>query len=55
VTLHFFNGVFLLHLAFKPAKSIFERLAFLQSNLCQLNDAPRLVLDELVIYCNLAA
>jgi hypothetical protein len=55
VTLHFFNGVFLQYLAFKPAKSVFERLAFLQSNFCQLNYTPKLVQDELVLYCNLAA
>jgi hypothetical protein len=55
VMLNFLNYVFLLHLAFEPAESIFERLGFLQSNFCQLYDTPRLVLDELVLYCNLAA
>jgi hypothetical protein len=52
VTLHFFNEVFLLYLGL-PAKSVFERLAFLQPN-CELNDTPRLILNELVLYCNLA-
>jgi hypothetical protein len=55
VMLHFFNGFFLQYLAFKPAKSVFERLAFLQSNFCQLTGTPKLVQDELVLYCNLAA
>jgi hypothetical protein len=35
VTLHFLDDVFLLNLAFKPAQSVFERFAFLQTNLCQ--------------------
>jgi len=36
VTLHFFNDVFGLHLALKPPQGILDRLAFLQSNFCQL-------------------
>jgi hypothetical protein len=44
-----------LHLALKPAKSIFQRFAFLQSYFCQLNYTPKLVLVELVLYCNLTA
>lgn len=55
VTLHFFDDVFLLHLPFKAAQSVFERLAFLQSHFCQRNYTPKLVLVELVFYCNLAA
>ena len=35
VTLHFLDDVLLLNLALKPAQSIFERLAFLNANLCQ--------------------
>jgi hypothetical protein len=38
--LNFLNYVFLLHLAFKPAKSIFEQLGSLQSNFRQLYDTP---------------
>ena len=55
VTLHFFNNVFLLYLPLKPTKSVLDRLAFLQSNFCQRNDTPKLVLIELVLYCNLGA
>jgi hypothetical protein len=55
VKFHFFNSVLLLHLAFKAAKSIFKRRAFLQTNLWKFNYTPRLVLNEPVIYCNLAA
>ena len=54
VTLNFLNYVCLLQPIFSP-KSVFERLGFLQSNFCQLYDTPRLVRNELVIYCNLAA
>lgn len=53
VTFYFLNDVLLLYFAFKTAKSVFERLAFLQSNLCQRNYTPKLVLVELVLYCNL--
>ena len=35
MTLYFLDDVFRLHFALKPAQSIFERLAFLHSNLCQ--------------------
>jgi hypothetical protein len=35
VTLHFLNDVFGLYLAFEAAQCIFERFAFLHSNLCQ--------------------
>jgi hypothetical protein len=35
MTFDFFNDVFLLDLALKPAQCIFERLAFLNANLCQ--------------------
>jgi hypothetical protein len=37
MTFYFFNNVFLLDLAFKPAQCIFKRLAFLNANLCQGN------------------
>jgi len=37
VTLDFLDDVLLLYLALKPAQRIFERLAFLYTNLCQLN------------------
>jgi hypothetical protein len=36
VTFHFLDDVFLLHLPFKTTQGVFERLAFLQSNFCQL-------------------
>jgi len=55
VTLHFFDNVFLLYLPLKAAQSVFERLAFLQSYFRQRNYTPKLVLVELVLYCNLAA
>jgi hypothetical protein len=35
MTFDFFNDVFLLDLALKPAQCIFKRLAFLNANLCQ--------------------
>ena len=35
MTLHFLDDVFRLDLALKAAQRIFERLAFLHSNLCQ--------------------
>lgn len=38
--LHFFNDVFLLHLILQSTKSVFQRLGFLESNLCQLNCTP---------------
>jgi hypothetical protein len=37
VTLDFLDDVLLLYLALKPAQRIFERFAFLNTNLCQLN------------------
>ena len=40
MTFHFFNDVFLLDLALKPAQCIFKRLAFLNANLCQRNTPP---------------
>ncbi len=40
MTFDFFNDVFLLNLAFKPAQCIFKRLAFLNANLCQRNTPP---------------
>jgi len=42
VTLDFLNNVFLLNLSLEPAKSIFERLAFLYANLCQRIPPPNL-------------
>ena len=55
VTFHFLDDVLLLHLTLEATQSVFERLAFLQSYFCQLNYTPKLVLVELVLYCNLAA
>jgi hypothetical protein len=40
VTLHFLNDVLRLHLALKTAQSIFKRLAFLHTNLCQEKYTP---------------
>ncbi len=37
MTLDFLDNVFLLYLPLKPAQRVFERFAFLQSNLCQKN------------------
>jgi hypothetical protein len=42
VTLDFLDDVLLLYLPLKPAKSIFERLAFLNTNLCQRIPPPNL-------------
>jgi len=42
VTLHFLDDVFLLNLPLEPAKSIFERLALLNANLCQRIPPPNL-------------
>jgi hypothetical protein len=36
VTLHFLDDVFRLHLALEPPQCVFNRLAFLQSNFCQI-------------------
>jgi hypothetical protein len=36
VTFHFFDNVLLLHLSFKSAKGVFNRLALLQFYFCQL-------------------
>lgn len=41
MTFDFFNDVFLLDLALKPAQCIFKRLAFLNANLCQKNYTSR--------------
>jgi len=40
MTFDFFNDVFLLDLALKPAQCIFKRLAFLNANLCQRTTPP---------------
>src|SRR6266545_998682 len=37
VTFHFFNDVFLLNFALEPTQSVFQRLALLQSNFCQVS------------------
>jgi hypothetical protein len=42
VTLDFFDDVFLLNLTLEPAQCIFERLAFLYTNLCQVYPPPNL-------------
>jgi hypothetical protein len=42
MTLNFLDDVFLLDLALKPAQCIFERLAFLYTNLCQKNPPPNM-------------
>lgn len=55
VTLHFFNDVLGLHFPLEATQRIFERLAFLQSDFCQRNYTPKLVLDEPVSYCKIAA
>ena len=55
VTFHFLNDVFLLNLTLEAAQSVFERFAFLQSDFCQRYYTPKLVLDELVSYCKIAA
>jgi hypothetical protein len=40
VALHFFNDVFLLHLALKTAQSVFEGFTLLQSNFRQTDTPP---------------
>jgi hypothetical protein len=42
VTLDFLDDVLLLYLPLEPAQRIFQRLAFLHSNLCQKNPPPNL-------------
>ena len=42
VTLDFLDDVLLLYLSLEPAQRIFQRLAFLHSNLCQKNPPPNL-------------
>jgi len=42
VTLDFLDDVFLLYLPLEPAQSIFERFAFLNTNLCQKIPPPNL-------------
>jgi hypothetical protein len=42
MTLYFLDDVFLLDLALEPAQCILERLAFLNTNLCQINPPPNL-------------
>src|SRR6266436_2287860 len=54
VTLDFLDYVFGLHFSLEATKSVFERLAFLQSDFCQRNYTPKLVLDEPVSYCKIA-
>jgi len=41
VTLDLLDDVFLLHLALEATQRIFERLALLKSNFCQLNYTPK--------------
>ena len=55
VTFHFLNYVLRLHLPLKATQGILERFAFLQSNFCQRNYTPKLVLVELVSYCKIPA
>ncbi len=42
MTFYFFDDVFLLYLALKPAQCVLKRLAFLNANLCQMYDTPKL-------------
>ena len=42
VTLHLFDDVLLLYLPLEPAQSIFQRLAFLNANLCQKIPPPNM-------------
>ncbi len=44
MSLDFLDDVFLLHLPLKAAQGIFEGLSLLQSDFCQLNYTPKLVL-----------
>jgi hypothetical protein len=44
VTFHFLNNVFSLNLALEPPQSTLDRLAFLQSNFCQII-TPRTISD----------
>jgi len=51
VALHLLDDVFLLHLTFEAAQCILEGLALLQSDFCQRNYTPRLVLFGPDSYC----
>ena len=42
VTLHLFDDVLLLYLPLEPAQRIFERFAFLNTNLCQKIPPPNM-------------
>ena len=41
MTLDFLDDVLLLNLTLEPAQRIFERFAFLNTNLCQLSHTPK--------------
>jgi hypothetical protein len=51
VTFYFFNNVLRLHFPLEASQGVFERLAFLQSDFCQRNYTPKLVLLGLDSYC----
>jgi len=51
VTFYFFNDVLRLNFPLEAAQGVFERFAFLQSDFCQRNYTPKLVLFGPVSYC----
>jgi hypothetical protein len=54
VTLHFLDNVFLLHLAFEAAQSVFEGFALLNSDFRQTLHTPKLVLFGPCSYCKVS-
>ena len=55
VTFYFFNNVLRLDFPLEATQGVFKRLAFLQSDFCQRNYTPKLVLFGLDSYCKYGA
>lgn len=55
VTFYFFNNVLRLHFPLEATQGVLERFAFLQSDFCQRNYTPKLVLLGLDSYCKISA
>jgi hypothetical protein len=55
VTFYLFNDVLRLDFPLEATQGVFKRLAFLQSDFCQRNYTPKLVLFGLDSYCKYGA
>ena len=53
MTLYFLDDVFLLHLAFKATKRIFEGFSLLKSDFCQTDYTPKLVQKDRTVIARL--